>query len=80
MTTIRVFPDRDLLRILTALEVRWDLAISSNGDGNWALVEVDEATDQRLLEVWDRLTDLRVRYLDWYQRHVQPLLPGLEDL
>lgn len=63
MTTIRSEPNKDLLRVLTALGIQWDLSLSGNGDGNWALIELDDETYRQLGDVWERLTDLRYGYV-----------------
>jgi len=74
---VRIEPSRDLLAVLTTLGIEWDLSISSNGDGGWALVKLDDELDSRLLEVWDRLTELRWRYIEQCQRGnaIQLILP-----
>ena len=70
---IRTEPNRDLLRILTALGIEWDLALSGDGDGSWALVKLDDATDERLLDLWNRLTLLRCQYIEAMQYNQLPL-------
>lgn len=68
MATIRTQPDKDLLRVLTVLGIRWDLALSGNGGGHWVEVELDDEEDRRLLHVWECLTDLRFRYVEYLQQ------------
>jgi len=70
---IHIEPNRDLLAILTALGIEWDLALSDNGDGSWALVKLDDATDERLLDLWNRLTLLRCLYIEAMQYNQLPL-------
>ena len=74
---IHIPPDKYLIRVLTALEIRWDLVLTGNGDGNWVSVDLDDESDRRLLSVWERLTDLRFRYIEHLQRSqgVQLALP-----
>ena len=76
-TTIRIRPNPDLLKVLSALGIRWQLLPPRNGEGEWALVEMDPEADERLLDVWERLTDLRLCYLDYRQRShaIQLALP-----
>ena len=77
MAIIRIPPSKDVLRVLTALDIQWDLSLSNNGDGNWALVDLNDESDKRLLNVWEELTDLRFRYIEHLQRSqgVQLALP-----
>jgi hypothetical protein len=75
MTTkpIRIEPNQDLLRVLTALGIQWNSAPSGNGEGNWTLVEMSDDAADHLLMLCDQLTDLRVRYLEAMNYNQLPL-------
>ena len=69
---IRVAFTPVLLSLLTTMGIGTRM-IPDDGHGPLLEVLLDDEKDERLLALWDQLTDLRVRFIEANQWHQLPL-------
>ena len=72
---ITIRDNQETKALLRAAGIRYR---QGNGTGPRLVITIDAADDARLLELWNQLTDLRLRYLEAKQRERVEQLSFLE--
>ena len=75
---VRFEADPQVMLALTALGERPEVIVPANGRRGLAQVHVSPALDAALLDLIERLVDIRLAYIDGRQRQYQLPLP-LDD-